>query len=63
MNSNDFGNDCGFLHKKRKARKKPLPYEKMSQLDKDVHDARENGLTYGFYMAKKEREKADERME
>ena len=33
---------------------KEIPYNRMSQLAKDVHDARELGMTYGHYMAHKQ---------
>ena len=37
-----------------KTTNKETPYDRMSQLGKDVHDARLNGMTYGHYIASKQ---------
>lgn len=43
----------GFINKRRRQSNVEMQYESMSNLAKDVHDARKEGLTYGHYMAKK----------
>lgn len=39
----------------------PVPYNRMSNLEKCVHNARKHGVTYGEYMANKKRYDAKEK--